>query len=283
MAFDVQGALKAGYTQQEIDEYLKTKKQPQTSNPTQVSDMNGFVQRATAAGYSLKQINDFMAEHNRLRDNMSTSPSGADAVAEVMKQGGSTFVGKGKDKDARSAIAETILKMGGVGKYREAMPLKDLVSDDEDKTLSGATDLLTKIDVAQPNFGPDQDKVGGTGPIAQYIPSWLRTPEGREKIATSEQVRALYQQLISGKVVSEQEAQRLKAFLPAASKTETQNAEDLARLKEGIEINLKIFEKAKREGLTAGEAYRKYGKEFIGGGGTSRKSSGSRFTIESVE
>lgn len=243
-----------------------------------------FVKNASAAGYSTKQINDFLSEQQKLQQTVSGGPQGADAVAEIMKQGGSDFISKGKDKDARSAIAETILKMGGVDPYRKAMPLRDLVSEDEDKTLTGATDLLTKIDVASPNFGKEKDVWGGTGPIAQFIPGWLRTEEGRQKIASAEQVRALYQQLISGKVVSEQEAQRLKAFLPAASKTETQNKEDLDRLKKGIDVNIKLFEIGKREGLTPSEAYRKYGQEVIFGKKSDNKSGGgSRFTIESIE
>lgn len=211
-----------------------------------------------------------------------------EAIAQAMKQGGSKFIDKGKDKDARSAIALEIAKMGGVAKYREALPLRDLVTDKENEDLDATTDL--KIDVARSIPGFQEETPGGTGPFAQFIPDYLRSPEGRDKVSNVERIRSTYQKVISGLVVSDREAERLKAFLPAKSKTETQNREDLQRLQNGIDISLQLFEKAKREGLTPNEAYDKYGAETLKkyginltGSRTPTQTSGSRFTIEAIE
>jgi len=105
--------------------------------------------------------------------------------------------------------------------------------------------------------------VGG-GPVTRFIPGFARGEAGREEVETVEQVRAAYQQMISGKVLTEQEAKRLKVFLPHMGKTDTQNREDLERLREGIELNLKLFELGKREGLTPDQAYMKYGRQILG-------------------
>lgn len=198
--------------------------------------------------------------------DQASGPRGAKAVSEVTKQGGLDLINKGKTKDERIAIAEEILDAGGIQEYRNSLPLKDLADDKELEGLTTSTDLLSKIDRALPNF--QKESVGGVGPIAgsrviSPLLDIIGTPEGREARATPEQVRTLYQQLISGKVVSEQEANRLKAFLPTKTKSETQNREDLQRLKDGILLNMKIFEKGKREGLTANEAYDKYGKDIL--------------------
>lgn len=185
-----------------------------------------------------------------------------EAIQQVVTQGGSDFINKGKTKDERMAIAQEVMKAGGMDKYRQLLPLKDLSTEKELTGIQSSVDLKGKIDTSLPNF--EQDTAGGTGPLAQYIPFFLRSPEGREKVAGVEQVRALYQQMISGKVISDREAERLKQFLPTKGKTETNNREDLKRLKDGIDLNLKLFEKGKREGLTANEAYDKYGAEIIG-------------------
>lgn len=209
------------------------------------------------------------------------------AIADVVSQGGSDFVNKGKSIDERAAIAQAIKKLGGVSQYRQVLPLEDLTTEKEKEALDTATQLKSKIDASLPNF--QEDTMGGTGPLARFIPGFLRSPQGREKVADVEQIRALYQQAISGKVISDREAERLKKFLPNDAKTETQNREDLKRLSDQLDLSFNLFEKAKRQGLTPNEAYTKYGPEFLKkyginlGGKSSSQPSGSRFTIEAIE
>lgn len=214
------------------------------------------------------------------------------ALTEAMSQGGSQFVNKGKTKDERLAIAEEIKKLGGVGKYREMLPLQDLSTPDELKALEASSGLKSKIDRSIPNF--EKDTMGGTGPLAQYIPGFLRTSAGREKVANAGEIMALYQQMISGKVVSDAEVNRLKTFLPNPGKTETQNKEDMQRLQSDLSANMQLFEIAKRKGLTINEAYDKYASvkngrlsikpvEILQKSGVLPSKSQSKFTIEAVE
>ena len=211
-------------------------------------------------------------------------PMGADAVAAAMKGGGSDFINQGKDMSARTAIAETIAKMGGVDKYRQQMPLNALLTQQERDQELATQNLQSAVDTALPNF--QKDELGGTGPLAQFIPGWMRSKAGQDKVANASRVQSLYAQLVSGKVISEPEMQRLSGFLPTAGKTESQNKRDLERLSEGIVKNMKLFEMGKREGLTPNEAYMKYGKEIIGSSGTPVKqktSGGSKYKIEAVQ
>ena len=134
-----------------------------------------------------------------------------EAISTAMREGGSEFINRGKTKDERAAIAQEIAKMGGVGKYREALPLQDLLSDKESESMRASTDLKSKIDLSLPNF--EKDIMGGTGPLAQFIPGFLRSPQGREKVANVGEITALYQQMISGKVVSDAEVKRLKQWM----------------------------------------------------------------------
>src|SRR3990167_5690554 len=57
--------------------------------------------------------------------------TGADAVSQVMREGGTSFVTKGKTAVERFAIAEDILKSGGVMAYRESAPLDELTTEKE--------------------------------------------------------------------------------------------------------------------------------------------------------
>jgi len=261
-------------------------------NPALISDYNKIIEEQTKLKSGIQNKN---------------TPQGVDAISLAMKQGGSEFVNKGKTKDERSAIAEEIAKMGGVSGYRQALPLKDLATEAENTGLTASTDLKSKIDRSLPQF--EKDVPGGTGPIAGRlfdIPvlggvlQSMASPETRNKRASAGQIMSLYQQMISGKVVSDAEVQRLQAFLPSGNKSETQNREDLNRLKNDIQSNMDLFEIAKREGLTANEAYDKYakvenGKLVVKKPKTSAPSilqkSGvlpseqpkSRFTIEAIE
>src|SRR3990167_5045320 len=142
-------------------------------------------------------------------------PTGAEAVSETMRQGCTPFVTKGKTAAERFAIAEDILKSGGVKEYRKTVPLDELTTEKEREGLTASTELKRQIQRAQTTM---TESLGGTGPLAQFIPGAIRSPEGREKLASVEQVRATYQQMVSGKVVSEQESERLKAFLPHKGK-----------------------------------------------------------------
>jgi hypothetical protein len=196
----------------------------------------------------------------------SKSKSAADVISEVRKQGGGDLIDKARTKDERIAVAQEILDAGGVVAYKQLLPLKELATEKEIAGLEAKTDLLTQINMAQPAMA--KEKIGGTGPIVglpgiSALADIFGSPEGREARATPEAVRATYQQMISGKVVSDREAARLKAFLPLKTKTETQNAQDLERLAFRLELNMKLFERAKRENLTPNEAYDKYGKEMV--------------------
>ena len=129
------------------------------------------------------------------------------AISDAMQQGGSDFVNKGKTLDERTAIAQAIAKLGGVDKYRQVLPLSDLVTEKEGEGLKSSADLKSKLDLSLPNFL--EDTPGGTGPLAQFIPGFLRSPAGREKVADVGEIKALYQQMISGKVVSDKETERV--------------------------------------------------------------------------
>jgi len=216
------------------------------------------------------------------------------AIAEVMKQGGSEFVNKGNDKDARSAIAQEIMRMGGVSEYRNVLPLKDLVTEKENEGLTASTDLKAKIAASLPGF--EKDVIGGTGPIAGRIfdapiigglLQSLASPETREKRRNAGNIMALYQQMISGKVVSDKEVERLQTFLPSGNKSETQNREDMKRLQDRIDTNFQLFEIAKREGLTTNEAYDKYAKiqnnKLVISKPKNTNKSKTKFSIESIE
>ena len=198
--------------------------------------------------------------------NSYTYNSGKDPVAEVIKQGGSSILMKAKNKEERISLARDIIESGGVSAYRSQLPLADLVDSTEEKELGKQTDLLALLDSAVPLF--EKDVLGGTGPLAQFVPGLLAGSFTREKRRIAEQLGSMYQQMISGKTISDKEAKRLAKFLPNSAKTETQNYEDLQHLREGIMNAQTLFEQAKREGLTIDEAYRKYGNASQTTGGT---------------
>jgi len=233
---------------------------------------------------ALERYKSQLAVQKAVEDsNKPKFPEGADAVAIAMQQGGGDFINKGKDVGSRNAIAETIARMGGVTKYRDQLPLNDLLTQPERDQELATQNLQSAVDTALPNF--KKDTLGGTGPLAQFIPSFLRSQAGQDKIANASRVQSLYAQLVSGKVISEPEMQRLSGFLPTAGKNESVNKRDLERLSTGIVNNMKLFEKGKREGLTPNEAYTKYGKDIIGTDGTrvKNKSGNSKYSIESVK
>lgn len=270
-----QKAINAGYKAADVDAFIKQQKDN--------AAMMELAKKGVVKPADLASKDPQLALKIAQQSTTPNTPTGADAVAEAMRQGGSQFIQQGKDVAARNAIAETILKLGGVNKYRQQLPLNDLLNPAEKTSETAATDLQREIDYSLPAF--QKDELGGTGPVAQYIPGFLRTPAGREKVADVGKVQALYQQMISGKVVSDREVERLSQFLPTKGKTETQNREDFLRLKKGIEDNLTLFEKAKREGLTPNEAYQKYGSSVIRSDGTPKKQSsgGSKYKIEAVQ
>lgn len=205
-----------------------------------------------------------LANGDKALPALGMSPNTNKNYSKVVSEGGSDLISKGKTQEERAAIADQIVAAGGINAYRKSLPLKDLVNDKEAAALDTSTNLLTQIDrasEAMKDRGPLG--IGGTGPLAQFIPGFLRTQGSQDKVADAEQVRATYQQMVSGKVISDQEAKRLSAFLPTKGKTEAQNERDLERLRQGIDLNLQLFEKAKREGLTPNEAYAKYGKDIM--------------------
>lgn len=187
--------------------------------------------------------------------------SGEDAVAEVINQGGSSLIRKGGSKDERFAIAESILEAGGVDQYKKRLPLRELITEKEIGDLKTQTDLNTMITQALSSFG---DKSGiGTGFFAQLIPGFVAGKTTRAQRRAVESVRSTYQKLISGATVSDAEVKRLSKFLPTSGKTEKQNIEDLQKLQRDININQRIFEIGKREGLTANQAFEEYGRQIF--------------------
>lgn len=194
--------------------------------------------------------------------------TGEAAVAQVLKEGGADILNQAKDKDARKALAQEIVSMGGVKAYKKQLPLDALLNDNEKKSLAEGTDLLGKIDQAITLFAGG-DKMGGTGPLAQMIPGFFASENTREMRRYTDDLRAQYQKLISGATVSDTEAKRLEKFLPTSGKTESQNLGDLQKLKRDLLLNMQLLEKAKQEGLTVNQAYQKYAKEVGLGGDVS--------------
>lgn len=194
--------------------------------------------------------------------------SGDAAISRVASQSASakTYLNQFKSKGERAAVAEQILKSGGWNSFTKdpSFSISALLTDKEKVALEAQTGLMVDLDSAIASFSGG-DQMGGTGPLAQFLPGIVAGGKTREMRRNLETVRAQYQKAISGATVSDSEVKRLSAFLPTSAKTESQNLEDLQRLKQGIEANQKIFEASKREGITVNEAYSKYGKEIMGG------------------
>jgi len=183
------------------------------------------------------------------------------AYNAVVKEGGDEILKKVANSQ-RASLAREIMLSGGTQAYRESLSLKELASDNENKVIDEQVNLLTNIRRAQPLFASDNN-LGGTGPIAAMIPDPFVSPKTRDQRALSDSLRADYQRAVSGLTVSDAEARRLEQFLPTKQKTEQQNREDLNRLAKGIQINQKLFELAKRNNLTANEAYNQFGKQVF--------------------
>lgn len=198
------------------------------------------------------------------------SLTGSDAVAKVIASGGQDFIQKAGDKDARIALAEYIQKLGGIDKYRQELPLKDLIPEREQTGYTAKADLSDQLKSLAPLF-QGGDRAGGTGPVISKIldnpligrvAEGMVSPETREMRRQVENVTATYANMLSGKVISDKEIVRLQKFLPTSSKNETQNAEDIQALQDRIDKNMKVYEYAKRNGLTVNEAYTKLEKEL---------------------
>lgn len=193
--------------------------------------------------------------------NTYSGLTGTAALKKVISDGGQKYL-IGKTKDERIAKAEAILEFGGVDQYLQAAPLQDLITDKESTELEEQTSLNKQLTRAIALFegagGP-----GGTGPIAKFFPGFVVSENTRDMRRATENVRAQYQKAISGATVSDAEVARLSRFLPTAGKTEQENLGDLKELQNGILVNQRIFELGKREGLTANEAFEKYGKQVF--------------------
>jgi hypothetical protein len=187
---------------------------------------------------------------------------GEEAVAEVIKQGGGDLIRKGGSKDERFAIAESILRSGGIQQYKNQIPLIELITSSEENDIKTQTDLLQLIDQGVALFSGAKTKTG-TGPLAALIPGFAAGEETRSLRRSAENIKAQYAKIISGATVSDKEMKRLEKFLPTSKKTEQENLEDLKQLSKDLQINQLIFEKGKREGLTANQAYGKYGQEIF--------------------
>lgn len=184
-------------------------------------------------------------------------------LAKVAREGGSKYISKFKSADERAAIAQDVEAQGGWKNYRQVLPIEELLSEKEGEEIAAQTELLTMIDRGIETFGAGGDPIGGTGPLARYIPGFAAGQGTRDKRAFANQALSQYQRAISGATVSDAETRRLKQFLPTSEKTEQENLEDLQRLRDGIMVNQVIFERAKREGLTPFQAYNQFGAEIF--------------------
>lgn len=213
-----------------------------------------------------------------------TLTKGVDPIAEVIKQGGSELLKKASGAAERKMLAQDIISSGGVSQYRKTLPYENLLSDKENTALQTQTGLLSQIDDALPLFA--HDVMGGTGPLGQYVPGFMAGPLTREKRRVVTELNSAYQNMISGKTISDKEAKRLSQFLPSSSKTETQNSEDLQHLKDGIVNAQSLFEQSKREGLSIDEAYKKYGNQSNSGSSktvTMQSPDGKQYTVDPTE
>jgi hypothetical protein len=186
---------------------------------------------------------------------------GESAVAEVIKQGGRDFITGGSAAE-RQAIAEEILRSGGVKEYRKLLPLTNLVSTTELNALQDQTDLDVLLSQAI-NYFENNKSFTGTGLFAQLVPGAVAGETTREMRRQIETIKALYAKAISGATISDREMKRLATFLPSSGKNEAENLGDLEKLQRDIKINQEIFELGKREGLTSNQAFDKYGKEIF--------------------
>ena len=216
--------------------------------------------KAIDSGFKVNE--DGLLEPLSDEEKMSRGLVGEEAVAEVIRQGGSDLIQKGGTKDERYAIAEGILKSGGISEYKKQIPLIELINDKEETDIQTQTDLLQLIDQGINLFSGQKTKLG-TGPLAALIPGFAAGETTRNLRRSVENVKSQYAKILSGATISDNEMKRLEQFLPSSNKTEQQNLEDLKKLSRDIQINQLIFEKGKREGLTANQAYNKYGKEVF--------------------
>lgn len=201
--------------------------------------------------------------------------TGDAAVAQVLKQGGADILNQAKDASSRKALAEEIMRMGGVSEYKKQLPLDSLLTEKERGDIDLATELEAKVDGAISAFSGG-NQLMGTGPLAKLVPGFIAGEQTREMRRQVNDIRAQYQKIISGATVSDAEAARLAKFLPTESKTEAENLGDLQKLARDLKINMEIFEMGKREGLTANEAYRKYGKEVFARYGQNNEGTNSK-------
>ncbi|RLG44737.1 MAG: hypothetical protein DRN81_03805 [Thermoproteota archaeon] len=189
--------------------------------------------------------------------------TGDDAIAEATQQGGEDFVNTGRSHLERIAIAENIMRMGGVAEYRKTQALDDLITSTERNDLEEQNALIILLNQGLGVFEDFRGPIG-TGPIlGRLIPGAVAGKRTRGLRRITENIRSTYQKIISGATVSDAEVKRLKEFLPTTTKTEETNIEDMQSLLVGLQINQKIFEIGKKENLTPNEAFSKYGEDVF--------------------
>lgn len=207
---------------------------------------------------------------------------GANAESQVIKQGGANLLDQAKDPQTRRSLAATIINSGGVNQYKQSLPLDALLNDNERTGLKASTETLAKMDAALQAFKGSKDWFG-TGILSQAIPDFLASSTTQDLRRKAADVRAGYMQTISGKVISDREAERLKQFLPDKDKSEQQNINDLNYLRDQLSRNMQLFEIGKREGLTANQAYDKYASKFGLDSSNNGKPKVGGYTIEKIE
>lgn len=169
----------------------------------------------------------------------------------------------GKDKDARSAQAGAMQKLGIDG-YFKASALPDLLNDKELVAREAATALLnsaSSIYSQVQNQNGKTKNVQGIGPLGQLRPGFLTNTEGKTLKQDIVNLTAAKMKEISGAAISDKEVQRLSKALPQVGDTEGVILTKAKNIADAIEIGLEMQEVAKRERLTLDEAYRKYGTD----------------------
>lgn len=203
---------------------------------------------------------DFQVPLTPVQEKTKAAEKTASAIANVTKQGGAGFLKKLGSKEERAAVAEDIEASGGWNAYKETLPLDVLLDDKESDEVKKQTDLLRVIETAVPLFA--QESATGTGPLARFIPGFAAGRSTREKREYVSDIQSQFIKAISGATVAEGEVKRLRGFLPDAGKTETENLQNLERLRDGIITNQRLFEIAKRQGITPYEAYVQFGESL---------------------
>lgn len=190
------------------------------------------------------------------------------ALAIVNKDGRRLLSGGLNEKKAQ---AQAILSYGSVDNYLQKAPLSDIYSlktfENEAKADEAGFDLLRRVNAAQAYFQPGaSDDFFGTGNLTGFLAGrkgFLRGGKQREAQAVLGELSAEKINELSGAAVSDQEFQRLKAFIPTATMQEGEVASQLDKMAKAVEMNLQAREDAVRSGMTVSEYWKKNKDQYL--------------------